>query len=181
MADTPELTDAEKLTALEIYMVPLRETADSLRAAVTRDMGARRVERVGAYLPDGEKIGAVAYCAGNVAVKVVDPAAALRWCRERYPDEIVQAVNPAFLKMLTEHAKKTCRPGDKGVDPRTGEELSFIEVGRGSAYVTVTKTEEGIERMRSLAHSFTRTLEGRPASGPYDPGHGDRLSNGAYE
>lgn len=177
------LTDAEKLAAMETYLKPLTAIAKALRAKVTEDMGVRRVERVGAYLPDGTKMASVGYSNGRKTAKVTDPAAALRWCLHAYPDEIVKAVNPAFLKALTDYAQKMCAVGEPGVDPRTGEILDFIEVVQGSPYVTVTTTDEGVQRMAALAGGFAAMLEGPPQPAPdlvpaYDPDFADRLENG---
>jgi len=174
-----EMTDAEKLTALETYASFIDSISKGLRVRVTEDMGRRHVERVGAYLPDGTKLGGVSRTEGAVRAKVTDQVAALRWALRNYPEEIVQAVNPAFLKKLTDYAAKTCAVGEHGVDPITGQELDFITVERGNPYVTVTKTKEGIERMAALANGFTAMLEGpKPA---YDADFADRLENGAYD
>jgi hypothetical protein len=154
------LTDAERLAALETYVKTLKTITDGLRATVTEDMGVRRVERVGAYLPDGTKMAAVGYNGGRKTAKVTDPAAALKWCLDRHPDEIVQAVNPAYLKALTDYALKVGEVGEPGVDPHTGELLDFIEVQQGSPYVTVTTTKEGVARMQALAYGFAGMLEG---------------------
>lgn len=152
-----DLTDAEKLTALQTYLKALKPVEEQLRATVTADLGARRVERVGAYLPGGEKLGAVGYNPGNKTAKVIDQAAALRWCIERYPDEIVKAINPAFLKAILD-CSKSGAVGEPGVDPVTGELLPFIEVQQGSPFVTVTTTREGVDRMTALAHGFAGML-----------------------
>ena len=50
--------------------------------------------------------------------------------------------------------------GSHGIDPATGEELPFITVVKGDPFVTVTKTQEGIERMRALALGFPQMLGG---------------------
>lgn len=153
------LTDAERLAALETYLKVLEPHARALRVKVTEDMGVRRVERVGAYLPDGVKLASVGYSGGRTTAKVTDPEAALKWCLERYPDEIVKAINPSFLKALTDYAKRAGQVGDTGVDPRTGELLPFIEVVQGSPYITVTTTDEGVDRMATLAGGFVAMLE----------------------
>lgn len=155
-----ELTNAEKLTALTSYLKAIKPMEEHLRAATAADMAANRAERVGAFMPDGEKIGAVGYNPGNKKARVKDPAAALAWCLAKYPDAIVQAINPTFLKNLTDHAAKVGEVGEPGVDPRDGEALDFIEVERGAAFVTVTPTKEGVARMTALAHGFAGMLEG---------------------
>lgn len=162
--DVTVMTDAEKLAALETYMKALKAIGDTLRARVTEDMGDRRVERVGAYLPDGQKIASVGYSSGNKTAKVTDPAAALKWCVDRYPDEIVRAINPAFLKLVLD-TSKSGEVGEPGVDPVSGEVLPFIEVTRGTAFVTVTTTPEGRSRMQALATGFAGTLESGESRG----------------
>lgn len=182
--ETTGLTDAEKLSALETYLKTLTAMSKELRAKVTADMGRRHDERVGAYLPDGTKMASVGYSGGAKKAKVTDPAAALRWCMKQYPDEIIGAINPAFLKKLTDHALAVGQVGEPGVDPLTGEMLPFIEVVQGSAYVSVTTTNEGVQRMEALAYGFAGMLEAPQADltyeGPYDPDFANRLENGAY-
>lgn len=153
------LTNAEQLVALQSYLKALKPQEEALRAAVADDMRTARAERVGAYMPDGTKIGAVGYSAGNITAKVTDEGAAVAWAMRKYPDEIVSAVRSSFLKMLTEHAKKACEAGEKGVDPYDGEELPFIEVTRGAAFVTATPTKDGVARMTELAYGFAGMLE----------------------
>lgn len=158
-APAPGLTNAEKLTALQTYLKALKSIEEHLRAATLADMQRNRSERVGAYMPDGEKIGAVGYNGGRKTAKVINAAAAMAWCEEKYPDAIVKAINPAFLKSLTDHAAKVGMVGEPGVDPDDGEMLAFIEVQQGNPYVTVTTTQEGVARMTQLANGFAGMLE----------------------
>lgn len=161
MTDTTpghELTDAEKVIALETYVKTLKGISDGLRAALPAALAASHVERVGAYLPDGTKLGAVTLKKGAKTVKVTDPAAALAWCLRNYPDEIVKAINPAFLKKILDWNKRG-EVGCHGVDPATGEELPFITIEQGEPGIMVTKTDEGVARMEALARGFTRALE----------------------
>jgi hypothetical protein len=177
MTDIPELTDAEKLAAIGTYIKVLTGMEKQLRAAVEQDMGKRRVEKVGAYLPGGTKMASVARSNGRKTATVTNPANAMIWVRSRYPDAIVESINPAFLKKLTDYAQRNCAVGEHGVDPRTGEELPFIDVTQGSPYVTITTTEEGVAAMTSLAHGFAGMLEGSEPEPEYDP---DQLENGGY-
>jgi len=165
-APTDGLTNAEKLTALQTYVKALKPMEEHLRRAALADLQSAKAERVGAYLPSGEKIGAVSLSKGRKTAKVTDAAAALRWCLAKYPEAIVQAINPAFLKKLTDHSAAVGMIGEPGVDPETGEALDFIEVQQGDPYVTVTTTKEGVAHMTQLAHGFAGMLEApaRPAS-----------------
>lgn len=154
------LTDAEKLAALETYIKVLKPVADALRVKVTANMGAMHAERVGAFLPDGTKLAAVTHSDGRKGVKVTDDDALLKWCLDRHPDEVttvtVQAVRPAYLKVLLDDAKSN----GGGVDRLTGEVLPFIEVTTGTPYVSVLTTDEGVERMSALANGFVAMIEG---------------------
>lgn len=163
-----ELTNAEKLTALTAYLKAMKPLEEHLRAATVADMQRNRAERVGAFMPDGEKIGAVGYNSGNRRTRVTDQAAAVAWCIQRYPDAIVKAINPAFLKAICEYSAKTGQVGEPGVDPKTGEVLDFLIVEQGNPFVTVTPTKEGVARMTALAHGFAGMLEG-PAREPEAP------------
>ncbi len=157
---TEKLTDAEKLTALDMYLKALKPHSDALRAQVTEDFGVRHVEKVGAYLPDGTKIGSVTYRNGAKTARITDQRAALEWCLKEHPEQIMQAIRPAFLDMLLDVAKKEGQVGGHGVDPSTGQELDWIEVTQGSPVVTVTTTPEGKARMAQLAGGFARMIEG---------------------
>jgi hypothetical protein len=155
-----ELTNAEKLTALQAYLKALKPIEEHLREATLADMKANKAERVSAFMPDGEKIGAVGYNPGNKKARVTNSAAALAWCLRKYPDAIVQAISPTFLKVLTDYSAKVGEVGEPGVDIRDGELLDFIVVERGSAFVSVTPTKEGVARMTELAGGFAGMLEG---------------------
>jgi hypothetical protein len=155
-----ELTNEEKLAAVGTYLKVLGGIERTLRTAVTEDMGKRHVEKVGAYLPDGTKMASVSRSDGNKSVKVTDEDAALEWCKRNHPEEIVTVtmIRPAYRTKLLDIAG-SLPVGSKGLDSATGEELPFIEVQQGSAYVTVTTTKDGVERMTALANGFTRMLE----------------------
>jgi hypothetical protein len=159
MTDTPTLNDAEKLAALGTYIKVLAEKEKALRASVTADMGVRRVEKVGAYLPDGTRMASVSRSEGKKSVQY-DKDAALKWCTERYPEEVVtvRMVRDSFMKKLLDVAG-SLPVGSAGVDPRTGEELDFIEVTQGNPYVSITTTTEGRDRMAALAGGFVGMLE----------------------
>jgi len=158
-------TDAEVLVALDLYTKALSPTNIALRARCTEDFAKRHVEKVGAYLPDGTKIGAVAYRKGAKTARITDEQAALAWAIKEHPEQVMQAVRPAFLSMLLDVAKKEVEVGGHGFDPATGQELDWIEVVEGAPGVTVTSTPEGKARMAALANGFGRMIGGTGGEG----------------
>lgn len=154
------LTPAEQLAALGTYLKVLGAQEKALRVRVEQSMGEMHVERVGAYLPDGEKIASVSRSDGNTTVKVVDEDGFLAWTKEEHPEHVytVEMVRPAYRTFLLDVAGSLPK-GSKGLDPTTGRELPFIEVRQGSPYVTVTTTPEGVDRMSALANGFAAMIE----------------------
>lgn len=153
-----ERTDVERLTAIDAYIKILKTHADELRTKVEKQMGASNDERKGAFLADGTRLGAVTRSDGNKTTIITSEPDFLAWVKSKHPEEIVQAVNPAYRAMLLADAKKGA-VGEPGHDPYDGELLDFIQVVRGAAYVTVTTTPEGKARMAALASGFAGMLE----------------------
>lgn len=151
-----ELTSIQQLVALDAYTKALGPHVTALRAQVLAEMEAADDERKGAKMPDGTKIGAVSYRKGSVTASLSDPAAALAWCLKEHPDEIMQAIRPAFVTHLLDIAKKE----GFGFDPTTGQILPFIAVSKGNPGVTVTTTPEGKAFAASLVSGTARMIEG---------------------
>lgn len=156
-----ELTERQKLVALETYIKFIKSIADGLRVRVTEQMGTDDEERVGAKLPDGTKLGSITYSEGRRSVKLTDEGTALAWCERAHPEQVqtITIIRPAYLKKLLDVAG-SLPVGSKGVDPATGEELPFIEVQQGQPYISVTSTKEGTERMAALAMGFPQHMLG---------------------
>lgn len=170
-------SDVQQLVALDGYIKALKPQEAALRARVTEQMAASDDERKAARLPDGTKIGAVSWREGAVTARVTDEAAALAWCLKEHPEQIMQAIRPAFLATLLDIAKKA----GYAYDPATGQALDdWIEVGTGAPGVTVTPTPEGKAFAASLVNGFPQMMIGQKPT-EYDPSLADRLKNGAYD
>lgn len=157
-------------TALDLYIKSLGAQASALRAEVHRQMIRDHDERKAAVLPDGTKIGAVSIRKGSTSARITDEAAALRWAIDKHPEQIMQAIRPAFVTLLLDAAKKA----GVGLDPSTGEVLDFIEVSTGNGGITITTTPEGKDRMAQIAGGFAGMLtapapETRPVFPDNDP------------
>ena len=70
---------------------------------------------------------------GRQSIVVTDEAALLAWVKEHHPTEIIESVNPAFLKTFT------------AVDGQViwqGEPVDFMEVRQGEPYISVKGNDE---------------------------------------
>lgn len=70
---------------------------------------------------------------GRSSIRVTDEAALLAWVKEHHPSEIVESVNPAFMKTFT-------AVGDVVI--WQGEPVDFMEVQTGDPYITVKGNAE---------------------------------------
>lgn len=162
-----EMSGGDLLAALDTVVKTLAERVKTLRATVEATMGSTRAERIGAYAGD-EKLAAIERYPGNLTARVVDERAAVKWCGELYPhnlDEIV-VIQPAFLTSILEHSAKTRRPGEHGVDPKTGQVLDWIVIERGSPYVKVAPTEDGRAVAQQIAGQIIDLVIGMAAAPP---------------
>jgi hypothetical protein len=70
---------------------------------------------------------------GRQKVVVTDEAALLEWVKQNHPTEIVESVNPAFMRTF----------GTVGDQVHwQGEPVDFMEVQRGDDYITVKSNDE---------------------------------------
>lgn len=155
--EQPGRTAEEELAGLDLVIKALQARAKVLRERLPAEMAKRKVEVVAAYDDAGTtKLARVRYVAGNTTATVTDEDAFVRWCGARYPGELeeIVRVTEGFAKKLLMYSQKVGKPGDKGVDPATGEPLDFIEVQRGAPYVKVESTEEG----QGLAEAFVKRV-----------------------
>lgn len=146
-------------TALDLYIKALGDQAKALRSQVHKQMLADHDERKAAVLPDGVKIGSIGIRKGSTSARVTNDAALLRWVVEKHPEQIMQAIRPAFVAMLLDASKKE----GIGYDPTSGEILDFIEVTTGPGGITITTTPEGKDRMAQVAGGFAGMLTAPPA------------------
>lgn len=155
-----ELEPEEELAVLDMYVKLLGERIKQLRGELPDRMRAQKVKLRPVESADGTEVANVRYSPGNISAKITDEEAAVRWCGAVHPGEVeeVVAIRPAFRKLLLEYSAKAGRPGEAGVDPRTGARLDFIVVERGTPYVKVEPTEQGRERVRALAGGSPREI-----------------------
>lgn len=128
---------AGRAVVARIIADEVKTTVDTLRGEIEPTMRPR--ETVTAELPDGTEIGTVGRAKATERPTVTDPAALLEWVRTHRPDEIVESVNPAYVK----HLESTARKHGHAVDESTGEIVPGVEMVTGSASYRVAPTDDG--------------------------------------
>jgi hypothetical protein len=128
--DTARRALVAKTVADEIKKVGDAAKADLL--AIMEDGGT---ERIRVTDDQGEDFGTVTRSPGRTLARIIDPEAFLIWVEQRYPDQIVRSVNPAFVDRLLAGAVRRGDPVDE-----QGEEMPGVQIGVGQAYLTVRPT-----------------------------------------
>jgi hypothetical protein len=88
---------------------------------------------------------------GRQTITVADQQALLAWVKEHHPTEIVESVNPAFMKTFT---------AVDGVVIWQGEPVDFMEVKQSDAYVTVKGNDETPFLVAQLFAAGALSLDG---------------------
>ena len=137
LAEDPRVT-AGRAIAVKV----LAEILDGIAAELRRRMEELLLpnEKVTAQLADGTVVGDVARTKVSQRGVVTDEDALLAWVTEHAPEEIVRSVRPAFLRRLTDSAKRH----GVAVLP-DGTVVPGVEALPGSAAYRPTPTPEGRE------------------------------------
>ncbi len=113
---------------------------------------------VAAKLPDGTRIGKVLRTRAATTTRVRDEAALLAWVKAHRPAEIVESVNPAYVRALLDQAKRH----GHAFDTETGEVIPGIEQAEGSAAYRPTPSREAraivLGRLAQLVQDGTLAL-----------------------
>ncbi|ORA25215.1 hypothetical protein BST13_33300 [Mycobacterium aquaticum] len=88
---------------------------------------------------------------GRKSIVVSDDRALLAWVKEHHPDEIVESVNPAFLKTFSEI---------DGQVHWNGEPVDFMAVKQGEPYLAVKGNDETPFLVAQLLTSGQVSLDG---------------------
>lgn len=105
---------------------------------------------------NGETVGRASYVEGKTSLKVTDLAAFYAFVEERYPTEIVTAVNPAFQKKLLDELRSV---GGVVIN-NDGEPVPGVEAVQGSSYVSVSKSKDAREKVADLLAGGRLSLDG---------------------
>lgn len=146
----------DELAFLDTMIKTMSDRARALREIMPGRMG-RAIQSEG-YWPDGTRIATITRYVGDLTAVVVDESGLLKWCAEKHPEQITQSVQPKFKDLLLTASKKDADIGDPGVDPTTGEVLTFIEVRRGSPYVKLSATNLSRERAETAVNELVAGL-----------------------
>jgi hypothetical protein len=117
----------------------------------------------------GQPVAKATMSAGRLKLVVTDEAALLAWVKEHHPTEIVESVNPAFMKTFA-----SC----EGQAHWQGHPVDFIRAEQGDPYISVRKADGAEDVIAELFRTGSVGLNGI-ASAPLppivDPAHLDEL------
>lgn len=146
MSDMKEL--ARVALASKVLADAARDEGAQAREALAAQMAEVGSERVRVKDNDVD-YGTLVLASGSRRAQVTDEKAFVDWVAERYPDEMVLLVRPAFRERLLSSATKLGDP----VDPDTGELIPGVEISQGAPYLTVRPSSVAKERMRAALSS----------------------------
>lgn len=105
----------------------------------------------------GQIVGKATKTKGRSRLSVHDEAAFLAWVKSTHPTEVVESVNPAFVKSLEARAKEL---GLGPVIDNQGEVVPGVEIVQGDPYVTVRKEKDASVLVAGLLANGRVTLDG---------------------
>lgn len=106
---------------------------------------------------DNEVLGKATMSKGRTKLTVTDAEKLLEWVKATHPTEIVESVNPAFLKALESRAKDM---GLGAVIDGEGEVVPGVSITEGEPFVSVRKDKDAPMRIAALLSSGRITLDG---------------------
>lgn len=127
------LEATRQVLLLEAAAAKLKERAAAVRADLNADARAELAEQ-GTRPTWRTDFGTWSLPVSEEAPTVTDGAALTAWCKERYPTEIVEVVNPAFQTALLAQLLPV---GEVVMDPATGEVVPGLGVRPGGVPQTL--------------------------------------------
>jgi hypothetical protein len=103
----------------------------------------------------GQTVAKATLTKGRAKLYVTDESKLLEWLRANAPTEIVESINPAYLKKLEDRAKTFGAAVDDG-----GEVVPGVELVDGSPYVSVRKEKDAPFIVAQLLSSGRLSLDG---------------------
>ncbi|KLO25923.1 hypothetical protein ABW16_21410 [Mycolicibacter heraklionensis] len=107
---------------------------------------------------NGVAVGKATMTAGRQKLTVTDSQALVDWVRRNHPTEIVESVNPAYMKALEATAKSL-----GAVIDDQGEVVPGVEVTVGEPFVSVRKDKDANGLVAELLTSGRVSLDGLKA------------------
>jgi hypothetical protein len=116
-----------RVLLLEAAAAELKGRAAAVRADLNADARAELAEQ-GTRATWRTDLGTWSLPVSEEAPTVTDAAALVAWCKERYPTEVVEVVNPAFQTVLLSRLEPV---GEVVMDPATAEVVPGLGVRPG--------------------------------------------------
>lgn len=134
-----------------VFQVVEREAKAAKEAAKAELAGLPFGDSVAGRVGD-ELLCKASWSKGREKVVVTDERAFVAWVKEHHPTEIVESVNPAYVKALT-------TVGGSLVDAN-GEVVAGVEVQVGAPSLTVRSEKNALDLVNQLVAEGRVTLDG---------------------
>lgn len=135
----------------------IEQRAKELKDQAKAELATLEVGDTVAGKVDGHTIAKATMTKGREKIVVTDERALLEWVKQHHPTEIVEAVNPAFMRTFT------------AVDGQViwqGHPVDFMAVVDGDPYVTVRRDKDAPFLVAQLFTSGRLSLDGIKAVEP---------------
>jgi hypothetical protein len=131
------MTDMRDAAARAVVFQVLEQRAKELKDAAKAELAALEPGDTLAAKWDGQLLGKATKTAGRTKLVVTDEMKLRYWVAVNHPSELIQSVNPAYLKALESTAREVGAVIDKD-----GEVVPGVELVHGDPYVSVRKEKD---------------------------------------
>lgn len=138
------MADQRSLTVQAVALKILSDRVAARRVEVNRALAESMVEgdRSSARLDSGVAVGAVTFTKGSSKARVVNETQLLQWVIAEHPDQIMQAIRPAYLAELLTVAVKHGEAVTQDGEPFPG-----VQVVESGGYISVRPDTEKIPEL----------------------------------
>jgi len=140
---------ARTVLAAKVASDLLKERSDVAKVDAMGGMADFGAKSMTVEATDGVTLGTLSLVAGKVTVKVTDERAIREHVRRTAPTELIEMVNPAYLKKLLDGATAA----GELVDVTTGEVLPGVGFVESAPYVACRPNADAKARMADLLNT----------------------------
>lgn len=135
----------------------IEQRAKELKDEAKAELAGLEVGDTVAGRYDGQVIAKATKLKGRAKLRITDEATFLQWVKATHPTEVVESVNPAYVKSLEARAKDI---GLGAVIDSEGEVVPGVAIVEGDPVVSVRREKDAPFLVAQLLSSGRLSLEG---------------------